>query len=502
MPSIRRSLTLYLVLLVGGGLAVVAAVTDGLVGRTLEARRAAEADRIRAKFDVQGRVDRDRLDDELRADVRTVLAQLVGRFGAQNNLFFRVELPLAEILATPFPLAHAAWVAGPDRGPTRGGPAVGKAVQAHFDQIRLGDGVLPPADPAHPDPHPPLCLVTVTGRYEPLLRTTSLGAADFPPVPPNPDRAFEFDFTYDTISVGGADVRRVTLKAPWLGGGFAPRRPPGRNPTPGDRPDRGGLLPPRLTIHYARPLATLDDELAKHQQEMADQLATLDDDLRHDRAALRLSLAGVAGGTFLGILVGGPLLVRRGLRPVDRLSDAVGRVSERDFNLPVEARDVGRELLPIHDRLTHTLSALRRAFDREKQAVADISHELRTPVAGLQATLDVALRKPRTAEQYKTTIEESRAIVRQLGRLVERVLTLARLDADTVDEDGADRSGRPDRRVRGGGPAAGRGPRADRHRRPAPGADRRHRPGPGAGGGDEPALERRRVQRRPAAPSG
>ena len=140
MPSIRRSLTLYLVLLVGGGLAVVAAVTDELMGRTLEARRAAEADRIRAKFDEQGRVDRERLDDDLRADVRTVLAQLVGRFGAQNSLFFRAALPLSEILATPFPLAHAAWVTGPDRGPNRGGPAVVAVVKEGRSGQRKRDG--------------------------------------------------------------------------------------------------------------------------------------------------------------------------------------------------------------------------------------------------------------------------------------------------------------------------------------------------------------------------
>src|SRR5439155_26459510 len=77
-----------------------------------------------------------------------------------------------------------------------------------------------------------------------------------------------------------------------------------------------------------------------------------------------------------------------------------------------------------------TLTLLQRAFAREKQAVADISHELRTPIAALLATIDVALRKKeRTAEQYRTALEECRLISKQLGQLVDRIMTLASLDA-------------------------------------------------------------------------
>ena len=50
-------------------------------------------------------------------------------------------------------------------------------------------------------------------------------------------------------------------------------------------------------------------------------------------------------------------------------------------------------------------------------------------MAALAATIDVSLRKVRSPEQYKTTLEECREINRQLGRLVERVMTLATLDA-------------------------------------------------------------------------
>ncbi len=146
---------------------------------------------------------------------------------------------------------------------------------------------------------------------------------------------------------------------------------------------------------------------------------------------MRAWLLGVSGAALVTLLFGSLVLTRRGLKPLDRLTDAVSRVSEKDFLLPVQPEELSTELAPIHARISDTLGALRRAFEREKQAVADISHELRTPIAALGITLEVALKKTRTPEQYKQTLTECRDINSQLGKLVERIMTLATLDAGT-----------------------------------------------------------------------
>ncbi len=87
------------------------------------------------------------------------------------------------------------------------------------------------------------------------------------------------------------------------------------------------------------------------------------------------------------------------------------------------------ELRPIVARLTETLEQLRRAFEREKQATADISHELRTPLAALLTTTEIALRKPRVPAEYRELFEDCRLSAQQMNQIVERLLTLARLDA-------------------------------------------------------------------------
>jgi signal transduction histidine kinase len=144
---------------------------------------------------------------------------------------------------------------------------------------------------------------------------------------------------------------------------------------------------------------------------------------------MRLQTLVVGLIALLAAAIGGPIVVGVGLRPVGKLSDAVSRVSEKDFKLPHDGRNLVQELVPIHGRLTQTLDMLQRAFTREKQAVADISHELKSPITALMATIDVALRKQRTPEEYREKLQECRDISKQLSQLVERIMTLASLDS-------------------------------------------------------------------------
>lgn len=188
----------------------------------------------------------------------------------------------------------------------------------------------------------------------------------------------------------------------------------------------------RVFVHAARPQSELDSRLASAVTERDEEIVRVHAESREELTKLRTRLAAIAAGSFLALVVGGWLIVARGLAPMHTLSDAVSRVSEKDFALPVVVGDLSVELAPIHARITQTLDQLRAAFAREKEAVADISHELRTPIASLLATIDVSLRKPRTPEQYRATLTDCRGIAKQLGQLVERIMTLASLDAGTA----------------------------------------------------------------------
>jgi heavy metal sensor kinase len=253
----------------------------------------------------------------------------------------------------------------------------------------------------------------------------------------------------DTELDPGVTIRRFSLKVPAVGRGVARMPPPGRgrpsfnNPPafpgtpPGSRPDpagRSGPSPPDrapafLIIQCACETTERDEALAELQAGLESELGQLEAESQTTLLGLRNRLLAISLTTFAAAMVGGFWLVRAGLSPLRRLSEAVSLVSEKDFRLQLDKRRLPRELRPIVERLTQTLELLKRAFAREKQAAADISHELRTPLTALLTTIEVALRKPRAPEEYQELLAECRASGQQMSQLVERLLTLARLDA-------------------------------------------------------------------------
>jgi signal transduction histidine kinase len=243
---------------------------------------------------------------------------------------------------------------------------------------------------------------------------------------------------YDDTRLGDTPVRRVVLKSSGVPQEFSPPSPPPgrRENAPGGSRSRGvpsGPPPirrgPTIYVHCAAKLDKRDAAFAGFGQRRDDELTRVAGETRQSLADLRIRLLGISLVVFATTAVGSFWLVRLGLSPLRRLSDAVSRVSVKNFRLPLDDQPLPLELRPIAERLTGTLDLLKRAFAREKQASADISHELRTPLAALLTTIEFALRKPRAAEQYRQLFSDCRASVQQMNQIVERLLTLARLDA-------------------------------------------------------------------------
>jgi heavy metal sensor kinase len=186
---------------------------------------------------------------------------------------------------------------------------------------------------------------------------------------------------------------------------------------------------PVFYIQFAADKAPRDAKLTELRKNLENELAHLEKESRDTLSSLRSRLLLIGLLAFAGTVAGGVWLVRLGLSPLQRLSEAVSQVSAKDFRLPFDEPRLPQELRPIVERLTETLDLLKRTFAREKQAAADISHELRTPLAALLTTTEVALRKPRSAEEYRELLEDCHSTGQQMSQLIERLLALARLDA-------------------------------------------------------------------------
>jgi signal transduction histidine kinase len=140
-----------------------------------------------------------------------------------------------------------------------------------------------------------------------------------------------------------------------------------------------------------------------------------------------LLLAAGAGAMTLGAVVS-VVVIRRGLRPLDRVAASIAVIKEDDLSTRVPSATLPEEIVPLVQRLNELLHRLDEAFARERSLTADIAHELRTPVAGILSTAGVTLSADRAPAEYQEALEDVRGIARRMRSMIENLLTLARLD--------------------------------------------------------------------------
>jgi signal transduction histidine kinase len=147
--------------------------------------------------------------------------------------------------------------------------------------------------------------------------------------------------------------------------------------------------------------------------------------------ALRLSLAGVVPVLTLLFAAAIWVALGRALRPVERLRSAATQVARAGGpgSLPEPGTD--DEIGALARTLNEMLDRLEVAAGRQRAFVADAAHELRTPLAALGATLDVAREHP-DAYARDELVADLAAETRRMQVLVADLLLLARLGSRPV----------------------------------------------------------------------
>lgn len=140
----------------------------------------------------------------------------------------------------------------------------------------------------------------------------------------------------------------------------------------------------------------------------------------------------------LGLLLaggGGWLLARRALRPVDHMTRAAQRISGEHLEERLQETGTGDELDRLARTLNEMLGRLDDSFRQVRRFSADASHELQTPLTILKGEIEVALRAPRTPEEYQRVLVSCLEEIERISRLVEGLLLLARADGGVLRMD-------------------------------------------------------------------
>lgn len=160
-------------------------------------------------------------------------------------------------------------------------------------------------------------------------------------------------------------------------------------------------------------------------------IITTADQVAGREALYRSVLTAVAGPVLIALI--GMLLatwwgIRRGLRPLYQLGQALQQ-RRADQLEPLEL-PVPLEIAPLQLSLNSLLERVRTLLAKEQRFTSDAAHELRTPLTAIKTNVQLAQRlDPINAREVLSDAEES---VSRMQQIIEQLLTLARLDADSA----------------------------------------------------------------------
>lgn len=133
-------------------------------------------------------------------------------------------------------------------------------------------------------------------------------------------------------------------------------------------------------------------------------------------------------GALLLVALGSWLLARRALRPIDALSQDMAAISAHALDSRLDVGRADREFATIVERYNAMLERLERSFRQATRFSADASHELKTPLAVMRASLEQALAESNDAAQQAVYSELLEQTDRQKA-ILENLLLLSRADA-------------------------------------------------------------------------
>jgi len=141
------------------------------------------------------------------------------------------------------------------------------------------------------------------------------------------------------------------------------------------------------------------------------------------RLAWTLALAALIG--TLAVSAGGFLLVRLGLAPLHKLVDQTRRVSATELGRRLDGAGQAQELQPLIEQFNALLDRLAGAYRQMEAFNADVAHELNTPLATLISSCELALRKPRSAEELREALASNLEELRRMAAIIGDMLFLS-----------------------------------------------------------------------------
>lgn len=145
------------------------------------------------------------------------------------------------------------------------------------------------------------------------------------------------------------------------------------------------------------------------------------------------SLAGVVMPQVVVMILAGSFVwfgVTRSLAPLRRLEQVIASRSHLDLS-PVLLEGVPGRVQPLVEEINALMARLSEVLEFQNRFISDAAHQMRTPVAGLKAQIEIVLRET-DPERLRHSMSQIYVGMSQLSRLVAQLLSLARNEPNAV----------------------------------------------------------------------
>jgi signal transduction histidine kinase len=148
---------------------------------------------------------------------------------------------------------------------------------------------------------------------------------------------------------------------------------------------------------------------------------------------LALVLATVSATIWIAAALSSRWFCSRVLRPVSRMATSARLIREEpETQQMLDVPSTGDELEDLGQAFNALLANLRESLERQRRFTGDASHQLRTPLTAMLASVEVALRHERSSSEYQRVLETVRRRGGQLHQIIESLLFLARADGASL----------------------------------------------------------------------
>jgi two-component system heavy metal sensor histidine kinase CusS len=145
-------------------------------------------------------------------------------------------------------------------------------------------------------------------------------------------------------------------------------------------------------------------------------------------ADYRIKLVSMLVLGVLASALAGKILSRRGLRPLTMITQTAQHITASHLNERIDPKRWPKELYLLAVAFDSMLDRLETSIEELSHYSANLAHELRTPINNLMVEADIALSRPRTADEYRKVMGSNMEEYVRLSRMIDSLLFLARTE--------------------------------------------------------------------------